>query len=88
MYLPIIFYLPHLENFYYGWQNDNRILFWIIKHIVLHYIDHACSNKLLIVLIRDKLTNQQTKIAESADPLDTDLAKRACTPPIWLDIQL
>ena len=72
-----MFYLPLLENFYYGWQNDNRNLFWIIKHIVLHYIDHACANKLLIVLIRDKLTNRQTKRAESAEAHDIGLAKRA-----------
>ena len=45
-------------------------------------IDHACSNKLLFVLIRDKMTNHQTTKAESADPHDRDLATRAPAAPI------
>ena len=39
-------------------RNDNKSLIWMIKHIVMHWIDHACSDKLLFVVIcYDKLTN-------------------------------
>ena len=53
-----------LEKKFSDWRNVNRRSFWRTRHTFKNQIDHACSNKLLFVVIRDKLTIHHTTKAD------------------------